>query len=118
MTVLSNRLEKLRKQKGWSKVEVSRRLGMKASSTYSNWEYGNREPDNEMLAKISKLYDVSTDYLLGNSDSPKPDSDNNESFFEDFKNRKEVIDFVSELTDADKEAIEQLKEIWKVIKKK
>lgn len=69
MSTLSNNLERLRNKKGWSKVEVSRRLGMKASSTYSNWEYGNREPDLESLQKIADLYNVTLDYLLGKDDN-------------------------------------------------
>ena len=62
-------LEKLREEKGWTKTEVARRLGMKTVSTYANWEYGLRQPDNEMLVKIARLYGVSTDYLLGLEDS-------------------------------------------------
>ncbi|EAA0090974.1 XRE family transcriptional regulator [Listeria monocytogenes] len=65
MNTLSKKLEYLRNSKGWSKVEVAKRLGMKASSTYSNWEYGNREPDIDTLKRIADLYGVSVDYLLG-----------------------------------------------------
>ncbi len=36
--------------------------------TISNWETGIREPDYEMLVKIAKLFDVTTDYLLGVED--------------------------------------------------
>lgn len=68
MNTLPEKLEYLRKSKGWSKVEVSRRLGMKASSTYSNWEYGNREPDIDALKRIANLYGVSVDYLLGRAE--------------------------------------------------
>lgn len=69
MSILSNNLERLRNKKGWTKVEVARRLGMKASSTYSNWEYGNREPDLDSLQKIAELYNVTVDYLLGRDDN-------------------------------------------------
>ncbi|XAO18367.1 CI-like repressor [Listeria phage vB_Lmo_C2] len=65
MNTLSKKLEYLRNSKGWSKLEVAKRLGMKASSTYSNWEYGNREPDIDTLKRIADLYGVSVDYLLG-----------------------------------------------------
>ncbi|KMY49536.1 helix-turn-helix domain-containing protein [Peribacillus loiseleuriae] len=57
-------LENLREKKGWTKTEVARRLGMKTVSTYANWEYGIRTPDKDMLAKISKLYGITTDYLI------------------------------------------------------
>ncbi|PZG35004.1 transcriptional regulator [Listeria ivanovii] len=70
MPNLSNRLTLLREKQGWSKAETARRLGLKAPSTYGNWEYGIREPDLEMVTKIATLYDVSVDYLLGQQSMP------------------------------------------------
>ncbi|KZE66843.1 hypothetical protein AWM68_20170 [Fictibacillus phosphorivorans] len=71
-------LENLRENKGWSKTEVARRLGIKTVSTYANWEYGIRTPDKDMLAKIANLYDVSIDFLItGNKDK----SQENENLF-------------------------------------
>ncbi|WP_088808737.1 MULTISPECIES: helix-turn-helix domain-containing protein [Listeria] len=70
MANLSERLKFLREKKGWSKVETAKRIGLKAPSTYGNWEYGLRQPDLEMIAKIAKLYGVSVDYLLGENDLP------------------------------------------------
>lgn len=35
--------------------------------TYANWEYGKSEPDSEMIVKLAHLFDISTDYLLGNN---------------------------------------------------
>lgn len=72
---LGERLKEEREKRGWSKVYVSQRLGMKRSSTYANWEYGLRDPDTEMLSKLAELYEVSTDYLVGitdHSSSEKP----------------------------------------------
>lgn len=113
MTLLASRLEKLRKQRGWTKVEVSRRLGMKASSTYSNWEYGNREPDNEMLAKIAKLYGVSIDYLLGNLDSPTIKSKYNS--IDDLINDDSLHQWLYDLIDENPESIKQMKKVWDAI---
>ncbi|QHJ74707.1 transcriptional regulator [Lactobacillus phage JNU_P1] len=39
--------------------------------TYANYEYGRREPDLETTTKLAKLFNVSTDYLLGRD--PKED---------------------------------------------
>lgn len=72
MSTLSKRLKELRENRGWTKVETSKRLGMKASSTYSNWEYGNREPDIEQIKEIASLFDVSVDYLIGGNDTSIP----------------------------------------------
>ena len=38
--------------------------------TLSNWERGIHDPDNEILIILSKKFNVTTDYLLGKSDSP------------------------------------------------
>lgn len=68
MPKLSHRLTILREQKGWSKAETARRLGLNATSTYGNWEYGIRAPDIDMLRHISMIFDVSVDYLVGQKD--------------------------------------------------
>ena len=35
-------------------------------SVYSRYESGKREPSIDVLLKLSKLYEVSVDYLIGN----------------------------------------------------
>lgn len=94
------RLISLRERKGWTKTEAARRLNI-ATSTYSGYEYGHRKPDNEMLIKLSDLYEVSTDYLLGkDADSS---SDDFEAFmFED----KEAFDALPE--DVKRELIKEI----------
>ncbi|EGP5004186.1 MULTISPECIES: helix-turn-helix domain-containing protein [Enterococcus] len=68
MQTLAERLTILREEHEWTKTYVAKQLGLKNLGTYANWEYGTREPDNEMLTKIANLYKVSTDYLLGLTD--------------------------------------------------
>lgn len=72
MATFSQRLTSLRESQNLSKAETARRLDIPVS-TYSNYEYGNREPDFETLNRIAKHYHVTVDYLLGN-DTPKADS--------------------------------------------
>lgn len=69
MSVLDKRLKKLREERGWSQTYVAERLGMKRSSTYANWEYGLRDPDTDTLVKLAQIYEVTTDYLTGASDT-------------------------------------------------
>lgn len=38
---------------------------------YSNYELGQRDIPTEILIKLSSLYNVSTDYLLGLTNNPK-----------------------------------------------
>lgn len=67
MSSLGDRLKKERELKGWSQVLVAEKLGLKRSSTYANWEYGTREPDIHMLSRLSDIFDVSVEYLIGNT---------------------------------------------------
>lgn len=71
MSELSIKLTNLREERGWSKTYVSKKLGLSNMQTYANYEYGSREPDLEILKKISDLYDVTTDYLLGRTPAPQ-----------------------------------------------
>ncbi|MEE6698615.1 helix-turn-helix transcriptional regulator [Limosilactobacillus fermentum] len=71
MTAFSERLISLREARGWSKTYVANHLGLKNMQTYANYEYGRREPDLETTTKLAKLFNVSTDYLLGRN--PKED---------------------------------------------
>lgn len=44
-----------------------------AQSAISNWENGNREPDNDTLAKLADYFGVSVDHVLGRHDAiPRP----------------------------------------------
>ena len=38
-------------------------------SVYSRYESGKREPSRDVLLKLSKLYRVSVDYLIGNKEA-------------------------------------------------
>lgn len=62
--MLSERLKELRKKEGKTQGEFAAKLGI-ARSTYSGYERGTSEPDNETLDKIANHFDVTTDYLLG-----------------------------------------------------
>jgi len=68
MEGLGQRLTNLREHNGWTKTYVVKKLGLSNLGTYANYEYGTREPDLETLKKISKLYGVTVDYLIGNNE--------------------------------------------------
>ena len=42
-----------------------------SQQVYSNYELGQRDIPTDVLIKLSKFYNVSTDYLLGLSKNPK-----------------------------------------------
>lgn len=65
------RLKEQREKAGLSQNEFAKIIGVKQSAV-GNWESGIREPNFNMLLKISDSLNVSIDYLLGNSDNPAP----------------------------------------------
>ena len=48
-------------------------------SVYSRYENGKREPSIDILLKLSKLYSVSVDYLIGNDEVVDTSITKNES---------------------------------------
>lgn len=57
-------LKMMREAMGMPQHEVARILGI-TRQAYSNYEAGNRSPNYEALTKLSALYQVPTDFLLG-----------------------------------------------------
>lgn len=62
--MLNQRIRLLRQARNMSQVDLANRLGVTKQSV-SNWENDNIQPSVEMLLKLSKVFSVSTDYLLG-----------------------------------------------------
>ena len=62
--MLSERIRQLRQDRGLSQVDLAKRLNVTKQSV-SNWENDNIQPSIEMLQKLSDVFSVSTDYLLG-----------------------------------------------------
>ena len=73
-----NRLRGLRSAKGVSQQIVANYLGI-TRQAYSNYENGNRDPDNETLLKLAEYFDVSTDYLLRGTKNTATSSGNGPS---------------------------------------
>jgi transcriptional regulator with XRE-family HTH domain len=42
------------------------------NKTLSNWEHNVSKPDPDELARLAKLYDVSVDWLVGNTTAREP----------------------------------------------
>lgn len=62
--MLGQRICELRTANGWSQVDLAKKLGV-VKQTVSNWENENIQPSIEMLVRLAKLFNVTTDYLLG-----------------------------------------------------
>ena len=62
--MLNKKICELRTSFGWTQVQLAQKLGI-TKQTVSNWENDNIQPSIEMLVNLSKIFNVSTDYLLG-----------------------------------------------------
>lgn len=60
-----NNLKAIRKIKNLTQEDVANKLNI-ARTTYQSYENGFNEMNYDILKKISKLFDVSIDYLLEN----------------------------------------------------
>ncbi len=61
---MGERLKNLRISKNLTQKQVAERLGI-AISTLSGYELEEKHPSYFVLMKLARLYDVSTDYLIG-----------------------------------------------------
>lgn len=78
---VGKKIKKLRNEFRYTQTQLGEKLGV-GKTTISNYENGNSFPDNEILIKLSQIFNVSTDYLLGISNirdrtvlTPKDESD-------------------------------------------
>jgi len=57
------KLQTLRKKQGWTQEELAAKITV-SRQALSKWELGTAIPDTENVLQLSKLFGVSTDYLL------------------------------------------------------
>ena len=64
IAILSDKIKELRLNSGLSQAEVARRLQVTRSSVNA-WEMGLNVPTTQYIIELSKVFNVSTDYILG-----------------------------------------------------
>ncbi len=69
--IMYARIRELREDNDLKQRELAEILNC-SQRVYSNYERGDIDVPTEILIKLSKYYDVSTDYLLGLSDIQNP----------------------------------------------
>ena len=72
MKDFGEKLKILRAEKGLTQKETAKQLEI-SETGYAGYEQGYREPDFTTLAKICRLFEVTSDYLIGleNEDGSK-----------------------------------------------
>jgi len=98
--------EKLKQLRGKkTQDQVAKDIGI-SRARYSHYENERTEPDMELIHKIAAYYKVTTDYLLGRSEDPELDAEENKIVSEEGKNIMALIESLPE--DERKKAWEQL----------
>lgn len=68
---LSEKIVALRKSRGLSQEALAQALGVSRQAV-SRWEMGSAMPDAANILQLSKLFAVTADYLLNDSDGDAP----------------------------------------------
>ena len=68
--ILADKIIYLRKKNGWSQEELAEKLGVSRQSI-SKWESAQSVPDMNRILAMSRLFGVSTDYLLKDELEPE-----------------------------------------------
>lgn len=69
--MFGERLERLRMEHGLSQDQLAEAVGLTRAAV-SHYEKGRRRPDFDTVRKLADFFHVSTDYLLGLTDEPSP----------------------------------------------
>ena|GEM_PF-3325691 len=98
--MLKTRIKELRLQDNLSQAKLGATLNL-TQQAIAKWEKGTAEPDTETLGKLSCFFNVTIDYLIGNSNNPLPMGTQKEhlSLSQREKDALEVYNVLSELND-------------------
>lgn len=88
------RIAMLRKEMGMNQMELAKYLRL-SQQTISKYENGKADPDKETLIRLSELFNVSTDYIIGNSDK----RDHSELTYKDNRNIAKTLDVLKDQID-------------------
>ena len=70
--ILADKITALRKKAGWSQEELAEQLGVTRQSV-SKWEGAQSVPDLDKVVQMSRLFGVTTDFLLKDELSEEED---------------------------------------------
>ena len=93
-----NRIKDIREDKDISQTELAKKLNI-ARTTLSGYERQASEPPFEILIKLSKIFNVSVDYIICRTNNPSNDS------------------FTEDLTEEEIKELEHYKELLKIKRK-
>ncbi|AFK87451.1 MULTISPECIES: helix-turn-helix domain-containing protein [Thermoanaerobacterium] len=119
----AKRLSELRNEFKLTQKELADKLGV-SRGTIGMYEIGQRDPDTDTLLKLSELFNVSVDYLLGNTDIRNPvdeitdavsDDPELAEFWNELKQREDLKLLFKQTRNLSPKAIKQVMRIIKAI---
>ena len=113
---IGKKIVSLREKRGWTQRELAARINLNAS-VMNRIESNDRPVKDSELLSLANIFEVSTDYLLGRTDTTAPTSqDKDEQEFQAFINDPELGVWYKELPNSDEEELRKLRTIWEMIK--
>lgn len=109
MESLGDRIAKLRKELDINQKELATKVGITEASL-SRYENNLREPKSEIIVRLAKSLNTSTDYLLGINENTKINREDKliiESLAISEKT-KQLLEKIYSLEEEDREAIEKM----------
>jgi transcriptional regulator with XRE-family HTH domain len=93
LNMIGDRIRNLREDKRMSQLELAKALNI-SNTTLSQYENNQRTPSDEIKIKIANYFNVSIDYLLGQTNIKNPD--NNPKLPEMFISPQDAMKFLLE----------------------
>lgn len=70
--MIADKIKALREAKGFTQSDLAKQLGITRSSVNA-WEQGISVPSTQYVVELSRVFNISTDYLLGVEESASMD---------------------------------------------
>lgn len=70
--MLGKRIELERIRIGLNQIELAKKLNLSSSASISQYESGERTPNDDIKLKMCELFDCSLDYLIGRTNLRNP----------------------------------------------
>ena len=88
--ILADKIINLRKKNGWSQEELAEKLNVSRQAV-SKWEGAQSTPDLEKILMMSKIFGVTTDFLVKDEIEMEEISENAENSEEKTKRKRNVL---------------------------
>ena len=90
MTTFGKKLHSLMKDNKITQQELAEKLNVRRGSV-SNWVTDRRMPDSDTIVDLANIFNVTTDYLLGNDKNIKDDTNSKDLIFD---NAQDALKFI------------------------